>query len=82
MDSQPLKPRFFMHPFRNGCRYRHDNCLDIDIEVTKVQYATPDYVKARIRIIYRNAKPENELIVTLTGTYLVKEHWERWKRII
>lgn len=41
---------------RAGCLYRHPRCLDIDLEIVKIQYLGPDYIKARVRYWHRTGK--------------------------
>jgi len=41
-----------MRHFTRGARYRHKNCLDIDIEILSVNYV--DAKRTKMKIIYVN----------------------------
>lgn len=41
---------------RGGHRYRHDHCLDIDIDVVKVSYVGPTYLKLRVLYWHRTLR--------------------------
>ena len=68
--------------FISGAVYRHKNCLDIDLEVKKVQYRSPDYTK--LRVIYLNRNWQNGFFVIDPRPETVKikssDYW-LWERI-
>lgn len=47
-----------------GARYRHKNCLDVDLDIIKVNYRGPDYTRVNVAYINRNWEGGEFLIIT------------------
>jgi len=69
------------HPFKDGARFRHDACLDMDLEILSIRYAGPDYVVANVIYLNRNWENGEFVIDKENNVRLLKEHWPRWNRI-
>lgn len=70
------------HPFVAGARFRHKNCLDMDLEILSIQAASPDHVTANVVYLNRNWRQGNFVIHKEDGVLLKKEHWPHWERIL
>lgn len=66
--------------FITGGRYRHDRCLDVDIEILKIQYLGPEYIKAKVAYLNRNWQNGN-FVIDIDNVTIENEQYEYWKRI-
>lgn len=64
---------------RAGQLYRHPHCLDVDIEVVKIQYVGTDYVRARVRYWHR---ADRSVVSVLPETVtILRRDLRRWKNV-
>lgn len=63
--------------------WRHRNCTEIDIEVIKVTYRNPEYIKLKVRYLNRRSFLEkNRLINNRPETVRIfKKDFKNWSLI-
>jgi len=65
--------------FRPGDRWRHKNCLDIDLIIVAVTYAGPSLTRAKVLYWQRHM---GALMTTTTETVTIKrKDFGNWQRI-
>lgn len=64
--------------FRPYEYWRHDYTRDIDIEIIKVQYNGPDYIRARVNFINRSHTGYFELN---SKVKILRKDFHLWKKV-
>jgi len=65
--------------FKPGDIWRHKHCLDIDIEIQKIQYRGPDYWKIKVMYWNRHMKTYAHWDSEIVKIY--KTEWPKWKLV-
>lgn len=67
--------------FTPGGRYRHINTLDVDLEILRIRYKGPKYIRADVAYINRNWQAGEFLILTEKNVVILRECWDKFERI-
>ena len=66
--------------FRKGRRYRHRNCIDIDIEVVGVCHVSLERTKLKVKYaLQRNSYP---LGFSPERVEVKSEHYKNWREVL
>ncbi len=66
--------------FRKGERYRHKNCIDVDIEVIHEEVFHEDYTILKVFWLNRNYENGN-YVINRDKVKIKKEHYQFWSEL-
>jgi len=62
-------------------RWRHKDCLDMDLEIDRIRYVGLKYIVANVSYLNRNWSNGDFLIIRQKNVKIYKKDWPRWVRL-